>query len=157
MDIRHFTTWLLDTPAGRVYAATHGGRAMALANYQAEAAAELKRLRDAARDHDQEYPEPEPGYLPGGDDGAAAALALYESAMAQRRKAHTEQLRYGPLVRNETGPSMAAESAGVVAMLQRENPRWRLAVTPETPELMVRKADTFDPRTGEPIWEDVPD
>ena len=41
MDIRHFSQWLDDTPGGRAYAASHGGRHETIDMHKSEAANEL--------------------------------------------------------------------------------------------------------------------
>ena len=153
MDIRDFHAWLDDTPGGRAYACTHGGRHAALAMHKSEAANELNRLRDATRDHDMSYPEPEPGYLAGDDSGRA--LALYQSAMDRRRKAHTEQLRYGPGVRKESGANLAGSTAEIAAQLRRENPMWNVETGSEPRDRSVRQGTPDRGSPGGIAWADV--
>jgi hypothetical protein len=156
MDVRHFSTWLDDTPAGRVYAATHGGRGPALARYQAEASAEMSRLRDAARDYEQAYPEPSPAdVLPDGDDDVSGTLARYDNAMHARHKAHVEQMRYGPAVRLETGPSMAGSTADIAAALRRQHPLWGVEAGAESHDRAVKMGTPDRQSPGGIAWEDV--
>lgn len=139
MSAQEFAWWL-DTPAGKFYAAEHGGRATALASYQAEGAAEQERLRDAIREREMTYPD--------GING-------------DRRRDVIEHLRHTPDVRPDAGTTIAVQTCEELARrLRREDPQFAIGISPAPRETQVKIAGTDDitlDADGNPhiTWTDV--
>lgn len=97
----------LDTAAGRVFCAQYGGKPAALA--------ELRRLaadEDTAARQLQDDIETTRGYRP---DLATARAWMHRDPVGQ----------------------LSGDTADVVRTMNREDPRWRVAVVPEPPDTRV--------------------